>query len=199
MSFIKHETIADYCGAIRSIEQRGYVIKGIIIDGMRSLFGEFANYRLQMCQFHMLQITRRYLTKKPRLMASRELRNLMSSLTNITVQEFCVQYAAWKERWNGTINRRTMSQVSGKSHYTHKKLRTLVNSIDFYQPFLFTYQDPQCEGMPNTNNKIEGTFTDLKKNLNNHSGMSVENRKRFINGFFLALANTSLQKRREKE
>ena len=41
--------------------------------------------------------------------------------------------------------------------------------------------------MHNTNNKLEGTFTDLKKNLNNHSGMTQENRKRFISGFFLAL------------
>ena len=41
--------------------------------------------------------------------------------------------------------------------------------------------------VPNTNNKIEGTFTDLKKNLNNHSGLTMENRKRFISGFFLAL------------
>ncbi len=40
--------------------------------------------------------------------------------------------------------------------------------------------------MPNTNNKIEGTFTDVKKNLNSHSGMNEENRKRFICGFFLA-------------
>ena len=40
--------------------------------------------------------------------------------------------------------------------------------------------------MPNTNNKLEGTFTDLKKNLNNHSGMNHENRKRFICGLFLA-------------
>ena len=38
--------------------------------------------------------------------------------------------------------------------------------------------------MPNTNNKIEGTFTDLKENLNNHSGLTKENRKRFISGFF---------------
>ena len=41
--------------------------------------------------------------------------------------------------------------------------------------------------MPNTNNKIEGVFTDLSKNLNNHSGLIEENRKRFISGFFLAL------------
>ena len=38
--------------------------------------------------------------------------------------------------------------------------------------------------MPDTNNKIEGTFTDLKKNLNNHSGMSIQNRMRFISGYF---------------
>ena len=44
--------------------------------------------------------------------------------------------------------------------------------------------------MPNTNNKIEGTFTDLKKNLNNHSGLTMENRRRFISGFFLTLTES---------
>lgn len=62
-----------------------------------------------------------------------------------------------------------------------------MHSIYFYLPYLFTYQKDICVGMPNTNNKIEGTFTDLKKNQNNHSGMNEENRKRFICGFFLAL------------
>ena len=76
----------------------------------------------------------------------------------------------------------------GKTQYTHKRLRSAMHSIETYLPYLFTYQDPDCQGMPNTNNKIEGTFTDLKKNLNNHSGMSIENRKRFIIGFFLALS-----------
>ena len=30
-----------------------------------------------------------------------------------------------------------------------------MHSVDFYLPYLFTYQQPGCEGMPNTNNKIE--------------------------------------------
>ena len=47
-----------------------------------------------------------------------------------------------------------------------------------------------CEGMPNTNNKIEGTFTNLKKRLNVNSGMTEMSRKRLISGFFLALAAT---------
>ena len=62
-----------------------------------------------------------------------------------------------------------------------------MKSIDTFLPYLFTYQRIDCVGMPNTNNKIEGVFTDLSKNLNNHSGLSEANRKRFINGFFLAL------------
>jgi len=64
-----------------------------------------------------------------------------------------------------------------------------MHSIDFYLPYLFTFQQKGCQGMHNTNNKIEGIFSDLKKNLNNHSGMSLENRKRFISGFFNALLN----------
>ena len=51
--------------------------------------------------------------------------------------------------------------------------------------------------MPNANNKIEGTFTDLKKNLNTHSGLMMENRKRFISGFFLASAE-SLSMKKQK-
>ena len=49
--------------------------------------------------------------------------------------------------------------------------------------------------MPNTNNKIEDTFTDLKKNLNTHSGLIMENRKRFISGFFLASAESLSMKK----
>ena len=82
-------------------------------------------------------------------------------------------------------------------HYTHQRLRAAMNSLNFYLPYLFTYQREDCKGMPNTNNKIEGTFTDLKKNLNNHSGLTMENRKRFISGFFLALTETLSMKKQE--
>ena len=85
-----------------------------------------------------------------------------------------------------TIKRRS-SAKDGSTHYTHRKLRGALKSINTFLPYLFTYQRHDCVGMPNTNNKIEGVFTDLSKNLNNHSGLIEENRKRFISGFFLAL------------
>jgi len=185
LSFIENERTADYREAIDGIERRGYAIRGIIIDGKQSLFTEFSAYKIQMCQFHMKQIVRRYITLNPRLRAARALLALMDGLPKARKEDFEREYAQWKSEWHDVLYRRTMLK-SGKSGYTHRRLRSAMHSIDFYLPYLFTYQEPDCEGMPNTNNKIEGTFTDLKKNLNNHSGMSDESRRRFVSGFFLA-------------
>ncbi len=186
MAFIAHERVQDYVDAVRSIEERGYTIKGIVIDGMKSLFSEFSAYKIQMCQYHMIQIVRRYLTLHPRLLAARELKALVDNIVNEDGSEFGNKYRHWKSKWVDMLNRRSTLK-SGKTQFTHRRLRSAMHSVDFYLPYLFTYQQPECDGMPNTNNKIEGTFTDLKKNLNNHSGMSRKNRKRFISGFFLAL------------
>jgi len=135
--------------------------------------------------FHMKQITRRYLTLNPRLKAVRALQELIDGLTSASRENFEEEYTRWKSEWHDVLYRKSLLK-SGKTRYTHRRLRSAMHSIDFYLPYLFTYQDADCEGMPNTNNKIEGTFTDLKKNQNNHSGMSDESRRRFVSGFFLA-------------
>lgn len=70
LAFIDNETTNDYEVAVRSIEERGFTISGIIIDGKKSLFPLFNGHRIQMCQFHMKQIIKRYLTQNPRLKAA---------------------------------------------------------------------------------------------------------------------------------
>lgn len=185
LSFIKHEKVADYEHAIESITRRNYEIRGIVIDGLKSLFIQFSSYKIQMCHFHMIQIVKRYITQNPRLLAARELQKLILGLSHTNRESFEKDYSNWKENHQATISKRSVLK-NGKSRYRHRRLRSAMNSIDYYLPYLFTYQEPGCEGMPNTNNKLEGLFTDLKKNLNNHSGMREENRKRFICGFFLA-------------
>ena len=162
----------------------GYTIRGTIIDGKPNLFSALAEYPIQMCQFHMIQIVTRYLTKNPKMNASKELMLLCRYMVNKRGEDFINDYKAWKTRWHDFLHKRTMHK-DGKTYYLHRRIRTLVNSIDFYLPHLFTYQNPECEGMPNTNNKIEGTFTDLKKNLNNHSGLTIDHRRLFIIAYFL--------------
>jgi len=186
MAFVKSETVKDYEDAVSSIKERGYCIRGMVIDGKQSLFKTFSEYPIQMCQFHMKQIVRRYLTLNPKMLASRELKELVGRLHRSDEADFKKDYQDWKVKWKDTIDHKSLHK-DGKMHYTHQRLRAAMNSLNFYLPYLFTCQREDCKGMPNTNNKIEGTFTDLKKNLNNHSGLAKENRKRFISGFFLAL------------
>ena len=198
LAFVKSETVKDYEDAVSSIEERGYTIRGLIIDGKQSLFKRFSEYHIQMCQFHMKQIVKRYLTMNPKILAARELKELVGGLHKAEETDFKKDYQEWKNKWKETIGHKSLHK-DGKMHYTHQRLRAAMNSLNFYLPYLFTYQQEMCKGMPNTNNKIEGTFTDLKKNLNNHSGLTQENRKRFISGFFLALAESLGMKKQEPQ
>jgi len=198
MTFVKSETVRGYEDAVASIRERGYNIRGLVIDGKQGLFRSFKDFRIQMCQFHMKQIIRRYLTLNPRMLASKELKGLVDKLHKSKEEDFKEDYQKWKDQWSNTIGHQSQHK-DGKMHYTHRRLRAAMHSLDFYMPYLFTYQQEDCKGMPNTNNKIEGCFTDLKKNLNSHSGLTQENRKRFISGFFLAWdGNTHVRKQQNE-
>ena len=184
MAHIAHEHISDYEIAVEHIRRQGYIIKGIVIDGLQKLFKVFAEYRIQMCQFHMVAIIRRKLTKNPQLQAGKELLDLAYRLKLMKRQEFVMEFEAWKKKWYEFLKEKTINEQTGRTIYTHQRLRSAMLSITTYIPYLFTFEE--IDGMPNTNNMIEGTFTDMKKALRNHPGMSAQNRKRMMNGFFLA-------------
>jgi transposase-like protein len=186
VAFIKSERTEDYCLAVRKIEENGYHIKGVILDGKISVFHSLPQYPRQMCHFHMKQLIIRKLTKHPKIKASMALLLLINDLPKLTQEQFRKAYEDLQIEYADTIKRRS-SAKDGSTHYTHRKLRGALKSVNTFLPYLFKYQRYDCVGMPNTNNKIEGVFTDLSKNLNNHSGLIEENRKRFISGFFLAL------------
>ena len=125
LSFIKHETVADYLAAISSIVERGFKITGIVIDGVQSLFRKLAPYRIQMCQFHMSQIIKRYLTQNPKLLAARALKELMSGLKDHTEASFTKSFDEWKSTWREVIERRSILK-DGKSRYRHRRLRSAM-------------------------------------------------------------------------
>ena len=83
------------------------------------------------------------------------------------------------------INERTTPQT-GKSFYTHKRLRSAYFSLKSNTPWLFTYQEPENKGMPNSSNKLEGLFSHLKSCLRNHNGINEDSKTKLIDGFFEA-------------
>jgi Transposase and inactivated derivatives len=115
MAFVKSETVKDYEDAVSSIKDRGYSIRGLIIDGKQSLFKTFSESHIQMCQFHMKQIIRRYLTLNPKTLAARELKELVGKLHRINGADFKKEYQDWKVKWKDTIGHRSLHK-DGKMH-----------------------------------------------------------------------------------
>ena len=184
--YVSHERLCDYKEGIDYLRNQGYEIKGIVCDGLRGIFQQFPMYPVQMCQFHQVAIIRRYITQSPKLDAGKELKSIVKMLSKVDKAVFIKSLEVWEDKWSLFLKERTTDPHTGKSRYIHKKLRSAWLSLKRNMPYLFVFQEHAEVNFPNTNNALEGTFTAIKNSLRNHNGMSKENRKRFIDGFFKA-------------
>jgi hypothetical protein len=71
--FVHYETVADYAESVEWLVANGFKINGIVCDGLRGMFSLLSNYNVQMCQYHQVNIVKRYLTSNSELEASKEL------------------------------------------------------------------------------------------------------------------------------
>ena len=184
--YVKYETNALYKKGIEELKEKGFDIIAIVCDGRRGLINSFPDIPVQMCQFHQAAIIRRYITKNPRLPASIELRDIVSVMTQTDKESFNGALKLWHNRWKSFLNERTVNEETGRSHYTHKRLRSACRSLKTNLPWLFTWYDNIELNIPNTTNAIEGNFSDLKNKLRNHNGLSIDRKKKFIDGFLKA-------------
>lgn len=141
---------------------------------------------VQMCQFHQQKIVTTRLTRRPKTEAGRELRSLTLMLTKTDRESFEGALYLWHEKWADYLDERTTDAETGKSHYTHKPLRSAYLSLKRNLPHLFTYLDHMDIGMPNTTNAIDGHFSELKTKLRVHNGLSQKQKRKFITEFLKA-------------
>ena len=184
--YVQYETNALYLAGVSEICRRGISIQGIVCDGRRGLFELFDDIPVQMCQFHQIQIVQRYLTRKPKSQAAIELKKIALKITKVTMKEFDDSLNNWHLRWSDYLNERSQSSSTGKTHYTHKRLRSAYLSLKRNMPYLFVFENYKEFMIPNTTNTLDGQFADLKNKLRNHNGLSMARKKKFIDGFFEA-------------
>lgn len=184
--YVKYETNQLYSNGITHLKKEKFIITAIVCDGRKGLLQLFGEIPIQMCQFHQTAIITRYLTRKPKMQAAQELRELTRTLTKAEKENFVIDLARWFEKWKAFLNERTMNPLTGKSFFTHKRLRSAYRSLTTNLPWLFTFQDFPMLKIPNTTNSIDGHFADLKNKLCNHNGLSKNRKMKFINEFFKA-------------
>jgi hypothetical protein len=127
--YVKTETNKQYLSGIEEIRRRGIFIQSIICDGRKGLFQMFGNVPIQMCQFHQISIMNRYLTRKPKTPAAIELRALSLTLTKVSKTTFSNSLEQWYAKWEKYLKERSINTVTGKSYYTHKRLRSAWLSL----------------------------------------------------------------------
>ena len=183
--YVKQETNKLYLSGIEEIARRGIKIQAIICDGRKGLLQLFEGIPIQMCNFHQVAIIRRYLTKKPKMQASKELWEHVLLLVKTDKESFAGGLNAWYIKWRSFLDERKLDP-KGKNRYVHKRLRSAYRSLKTNLPWLFTWYDYMNLNIPNTTNAIDGHFADLKNKLRNHNGLSISRKKKFIDEFLKA-------------
>ena len=181
----RYETIKDYLEGVEWLKSQGFKIYGVVIDGMRGLAQALYPIPVQMCQFHQIMIVRRYLTQDPDIEASIELLCLIKEITRMDKESFIGAFVEWYERNKDTLNERINDRrIKRKTPpFMRPRLRSAYLSIKRNMQLLWTFYDHPETGLPNTNNALEGVFSDIKSKTRVHSGISRDNRKKLLDEY----------------
>ena len=179
-SEIERETLDEYQCARDTLESLGFEIQAVVADGKPGLKPIYKDIPIQMCHFHQKAIITRYLTRRPRLDAGIELRELVHGLGESDEECFALELTAWHDKWREFLAEKTVHPETEKWHYTHKRLRSAYRSLKTNLPYLFTYQRHPELNIPNTTNGLEGSFSYMKELVRVHRGIKPDLKRKMI-------------------
>lgn len=148
--YVRYETIKDYLEGVEWLKSQGFRIYGAVIDGMRGLAQALGPIPVQMCQFHQIMITRRYLTQDPDIAASIELLKLLKEITRMDKESFIGAFEEWHERNKDILNERVADRrIKRKTPpYMRPKLRSAYLSIKRNMPLSWTFMTTPKQDYP---------------------------------------------------
>lgn len=169
------ERIVDYENAIDTLLTSNYPVRACVIDGRKGVRDMLLEQGIlvQHCQFHQLMTITQCLTRHPVLPPNIELRNIAMTLTRTGRETFERLLAGWILRHEFWLRERTR-MPGGKWEYTHKNTRRAYYSLKNNLPWLFTYLDHPELNIPNTVNRIDGKFGNIKDKLKIHHGYTKQ-------------------------
>jgi hypothetical protein len=177
---VSSEKMDHYQHGREVLEKQGWTITAAVIDGRRGLATVFKDVPVQVCQFHQEKTVTKYLTRKPKTEAGKELRSLALTLTQTDEETFTKQLAMWEAKHHAFYTEKTYVHGTKRWHYTHGTVRKAYLSLKRNLPYLFTYQRYPELGIPNTTNTIDGYFAGVKKKVAAHHGLRKDRRYKLI-------------------
>jgi hypothetical protein len=125
------------------------------------------------------------LTQEPDLEASSELLELVKNITRMDKESFIGSFGEWYEKYKDVLNERVRDKRIKRytPPYMRPRLRSAYLSLKRNMPLLWTFYDHPETGLPNTNNALEGVFSDIKGKIGVHRGISKESRRKMLDEY----------------
>lgn len=180
---LRHETKLEYRLVRTELEQKGYTLQAVVLDGRRGIPAVFKDIPVQICQFHQWKTMKKYLTTRPKLDSHKALLLIARVIAKSTEDEMRALLVQFEEAHRNDLNLKHTCSHCGKPVYTHRKLRSAYRSLATNLPFLYTYQKYPALKIPNTTNSLDGSFNALKSHVNVHRGLRFDRRFKVIRAY----------------
>lgn len=181
---IETESVDVYKSLLNDLIAADVRLLSCTIDGRRGILqllqSKFPGLPIQLCQFHQVQTVTRYLSKRPKLPAGKELRNLTLTLSKTRRKIFTEKLLKWHEKWKSFLQEKTENSATNRWCYTHRRIRSAYRSLHTNLPWLFTYQDFPELNIPNTTNSCDGSFAHWKNKIKIHRGLARKRKRKML-------------------
>ena len=139
-----------------------------------------------MCHFHQKRIIQRYITKHPKLQASKDLQKIMNRLTSTNETIFTKKLDIWHEIYQDFLAEKTLNENTGKESFTHAKLVSAYRSLRTNLPYLFTYKKHKYLHVHNTTNSLDGgVFSPMKMLIKIHRGLNKSLKLKMVDDYLV--------------
>lgn len=181
--YVNKESFKEAYPWFRHLKQQGLDPQFITTDGegsiLRAMRLVWPQAKLQRCLYHLQHEGMRWLRSAPKTEAGRQLRDLLSRLSQIKTADardhFLTHYQAWLKEYEDDIRALPITTVAYKDL---KRTRVLINNA---LPEMFYYlEDNQVYS---TTNALEGFHSRLKLDYRRHRGLSKEHRINYLNWY----------------
>lgn len=184
---IVSETIHEYELCLNQLGTVGYHLTAFVIDGRTGvrqfLMKKYPGKPIQLCQFHQIEIVKRYIPMRAKTEAGKKLRQIALGLTKTHAMEFEQDLNTWHAKYGDFLKEKTFVEGTNRWHYTHGRLKSAYRSLRNNLPYLFTFQNHPNLNIPNTTNHCDGLFSHVKQKILIHRGISKKRRKQMIDYF----------------
>ena len=187
------ETTSIYRDGRDYLETLGYTITSVTADGFGGIKQAFSGIPYQMCHVHMERLLRKGTTRTPQTEAGTILRALTLSLFDTTSTLFKQRYTNYLDKYHTFLNEKSLNSETGRSDWTHERLRTASLSLSIHMPYLFTYETNTK--IPTSSNALEAHFRHINEVTAVHCGLARSQKQKLISTILLASTIAPNEKR----